>query len=114
MKTYIVVPVIIIVLALGAWFVTTLSTSSPAPVQSGDTMTNAYGTSTAPIAQTTSDSQANPVTNNQVKIMHATLHTNKGDIVIEFDATNAPNTVANFIKLAQAGFYDGTKFHRVI
>ena len=45
--------------------------------------------------------------------MQATLHTNKGDIVIEFDAAT-PNTVANFTKLAGAGFYDGTKFHRVI
>jgi len=26
----------------------------------------------------------------------------------------APNTVANFVKLAKSGFYDGTKFHRVI
>ena len=41
------------------------------------------------------------------------MHTNKGDITIEFlDA--APNTVANFTKLAKEGFYDGTKFHRVI
>ena len=46
--------------------------------------------------------------------MHATLHTNKGDITIEFFDTQAPNTVANFIKLAGSGFYDGTKFHRVI
>src|SRR3990167_7060466 len=45
--------------------------------------------------------------------MQATLHTTKGDIVIEFDAA-APDTVANFTKLASAGFYDGTKFHRVI
>ena len=43
----------------------------------------------------------------------ATLHTNKGDITIEFFA-GAPGTVANFTKLAGAGFYDGTKFHRVI
>lgn len=28
--------------------------------------------------------------------------------------TDAPNTVANFVKLAKQGFYDGTKFHRVI
>jgi cyclophilin family peptidyl-prolyl cis-trans isomerase len=34
--------------------------------------------------------------------------------VIEFFAADAPNTVANFTKLARAGFYDGTKFHRVI
>ena len=45
--------------------------------------------------------------------MQATLHTTKGDIVIEFYA-EAPNTVANFTKLAGQGFYDGTKFHRVI
>src|SRR5258708_3405342 len=48
------------------------------------------------------------------KIMDATLHTNKGDITIEFLDAQAPNTVANFIKLAGSGFYDGTKFHRVI
>ncbi|KKW27472.1 MAG: Peptidylprolyl isomerase [Candidatus Kaiserbacteria bacterium GW2011_GWB1_52_6] len=47
-------------------------------------------------------------------MMNAVLHTNKGDITIEFLAADAPNTVANFIKLAEAGFYDGTKFHRVI
>ncbi len=46
--------------------------------------------------------------------MHATLHTNKGDIGIEFFDTSAPKTVANFVKLAKQGFYDGTKFHRVI
>lgn len=54
----------------------------------------------------------NTVTNNQ-KSMRATLHTNQGDITIEFN-TDAPNTVANFTKLAGEGFYDGTKFHRVI
>jgi len=46
--------------------------------------------------------------------MKAILHTTKGDITIEFLDTDAPNTVANFVKLAKAGFYDGTKFHRVI
>jgi len=52
--------------------------------------------------------------NNQAKIMNATLHTNKGDITIEFFDKQAPNTVANFIKLAKENFYDGVKFHRVI
>jgi cyclophilin family peptidyl-prolyl cis-trans isomerase len=46
--------------------------------------------------------------------MNATLHTNQGDITIELFADEAPNTVVNFIKLAKEGFYDGTKFHRVI
>lgn len=43
-----------------------------------------------------------------------TLETSKGTIVLELDTTNTPNTAANFAKLAKAGFYDGTKFHRVI
>src|ERR1035437_4912866 len=46
--------------------------------------------------------------------MKATLKTNKGDIVIEFFEKETPNTVANFVKLAKSGFYDGVKFHRVI
>lgn len=54
------------------------------------------------------------VTNNSnERIMQATLHTNQGDITIAF-IDGAPNTVANFAKLAKEGFYNGTKFHRVI
>lgn len=56
----------------------------------------------------------NIVINNDKKIMQATLNTNKGNITIEFFVDKTPNTVANFIKLAEEGFYDGTKFHRVI
>lgn len=44
----------------------------------------------------------------------ATFETNRGTIVAELYAKDAPITVANFEKLANAGFYDGVKFHRVI
>ena len=44
----------------------------------------------------------------------ATFETNRGTIVAELYDKEAPNTVANFEKLANAGFYDGVKFHRVI
>ena len=37
-----------------------------------------------------------------------------GTIKIELYPNKAPNTVKNFIKLAENGFYDGTKFHRVV
>jgi len=50
----------------------------------------------------------------QNKIMNATLNTSEGNITIEFFAEQAPNTVANFTKLAGEGFYNGIKFHRVI
>ena len=44
----------------------------------------------------------------------ATLHTNKGDIVIDFLMSDAPKTVNNFVFLAREGFYDGSPFHRII
>lgn len=44
----------------------------------------------------------------------ATIHTDKGILEVEFFEKDAPNTVDNFCKLAQKGFYDGLKFHRVI
>jgi len=44
----------------------------------------------------------------------ATLHTNHGEIAVEFFDADAPKTVANFRKLASDGFYDGLTFHRII
>ena len=44
----------------------------------------------------------------------ATFETNRGTIVAELYDGEAPKTVANFEKLANEGFYDGVKFHRVI
>ena len=44
----------------------------------------------------------------------AIIKTNKGDINIEFFDNDAPGTVANFVKLAESGFYNGLSFHRVI
>ncbi|MBT3363658.1 MAG: peptidylprolyl isomerase [Chloroflexi bacterium] len=44
----------------------------------------------------------------------AVIKTSKGTIKIELDEKKAPITTANFIKLAQSGFYDGLIFHRII
>ena len=43
-----------------------------------------------------------------------TLHTDKGRIVLELAEDDAPNTVANFVSLAEKGFYNGVTFHRVL
>jgi len=45
---------------------------------------------------------------------HATIETNRGTMTAELYDKDAPNTVANFEKLANDGYYDGVKFHRVI
>src|SRR5258707_15019089 len=44
----------------------------------------------------------------------AVIETKRGTIEVELFADEVPGTVANFEKLANSSFYDGTKFHRVI
>ena len=46
--------------------------------------------------------------------MNAIIKTNKGEMKVEFYEKDAPNTVANFVKLAKEGFYDNLTWHRVI
>ena len=46
--------------------------------------------------------------------MKAIIKTNKGDMHVSFFENDAPNTVANFVKLAKDGYYNGLKWHRVI
>lgn len=43
----------------------------------------------------------------------ATIVTDKGTMEVELNEQAAPTTVANFVNLAQRGFYDGLTFHRV-
>jgi cyclophilin family peptidyl-prolyl cis-trans isomerase len=44
----------------------------------------------------------------------ATIVTPKGDIVIELKPDTAPIATANFVKLAEEGYYDGVAFHRLV
>lgn len=46
--------------------------------------------------------------------MHAEIKTEKGLMKVDFYEKDAPGTVANFVKLAKDGYYDGLNFHRVI
>ena len=66
-------------------------------------------------ASNTENNISNPA-NNQVKKMTnlITLKTSLGDIQLTTYENDAPNTVANFVKLANQGFYNGVIFHRVI
>lgn len=54
------------------------------------------------------------VVGRNIEYKKAILETSAGNIEITFYPESAPLTVLNFIKLAKAGFYNGTKFHRVI
>lgn len=70
-----------------------------AAVQAGETNTNAAAAKPSVAAAT-----------NEV----AVIKTTDGEMVVAFWPDVAPNTVANFKKLAEKGFYDGTCFHRII
>jgi peptidyl-prolyl cis-trans isomerase B (cyclophilin B) len=48
------------------------------------------------------------------KTYAARFKTQRGEIVCQLYASQAPLTVENFVNLARAGYYDGTTFHRVI
>ena len=50
----------------------------------------------------------------QIKEIQAVITTHEGEIVLSLDFKAAPNTVANFVELANKGFYNGLTFHRVI
>ena len=65
-----------------------------------------------PAAATTPAEENKPMSQYQNKV--AELHTSAGEIDIRFFPDVAPNHVKNFIDLAEKGFYNGTKFHRVI
>jgi peptidylprolyl isomerase/peptidyl-prolyl cis-trans isomerase A (cyclophilin A) len=66
------------------------------------------------VIQKDKENQKEKIINNKQKIMNATFKTNKGSFTVELLTNDAPKTTANFIKLAESGFYTGVKFHRVI
>lgn len=55
-----------------------------------------------------------PMTIDTSKQYTATIETNRGNLVLELFASDAPVTVNNFVFLARDGFYNGTTFHRVV
>lgn len=75
-----------------------------------------YATNTAPVMEDGTLPEANPIINvkEDKKTHMITIDTNYGKIVMETYDSDAPNTVKNFITLAEKGFYNGLTFHRVI
>lgn len=61
-----------------------------------------------PAPQSSTQSMTTPVA------QQAVLYTSMGEITVEFYGEDSPKTVENFVTLAKEGFYDGTRFHRVI
>ena len=68
----------------------------------------------APAERADMYSAAPEMTIDPAKFYYATLKTDKGDIKVQLFADRAPETVNNFVYLANEGFYNDTTFHRVI
>lgn len=112
--TYIVILVLIAALGGFAYF---LRSAFVNPVTTGtastsELTTNNNGSAGKPASTSTNlmSTSTEPVPN---KVTSATITTNQGVIEVAF-AANTPMTVENFAKLATSGYYDGTRFHRVI
>jgi len=115
-KMYIIIILVAVVAIAGTWIALTRNKDMEKKAGDASAVTNTAGGDAVVPSQTTADQNqgAGANTTTPQTVTSATLHTNKGDITVEFFPNDAPNTVANFLKLAKDGFYDGTKFHRVI
>ncbi len=87
-----------------------VTTTEAAPVTTTTATETASATTRAVAARAAPKEK--PMTESTEKV--AEIKTTKGDIHIRFFADRAPKHVKNFLELAQQGFYNGTKFHRVI
>ncbi len=103
--------IVILVLGLGAC-------SGPAQQAGGASQANGCNADPRPLANVEAaqrnDYYSSPpeMTIDPAKIYRATIRTSRGDIELELDATDAPQTVNNFVFLSCQGFYDGLTFHR--
>jgi len=89
--------------------------TTAAPTDTTMTTSSATATEATVPPATTSSAAAEenrPMSQYQNKV--AEIHTSAGEIDVRFFPDVAPNHVKNFIDLAEKGFYNGTKFHRVI
>ncbi len=113
MKTSNIIIIIFAVLLVGSiiWISSlgTMSTQTPTSATPDLTVTTTQlpvATSSAPLSVTNTTQPKSMTT--------AILTTSKGVITLELYGDQAPKTVENFVKLANSGFYNGTRFHRVI
>lgn len=113
--TYTVIGVLIVILGALAYFLQGNTNLPQVKVDGQATSTEEIRKTSASLIKNSKDIKSNSTTTMELpeKITSATITTNKGVIEITF-ASDTPKTVENFAKLAISGFYDGTRFHRVI
>ena len=109
--------VIYALLAVAVASCTPASTANNETTAATETNTTSSATATeatVPPATTSSAAAEENKPMSQYENKVAEIHTSSGEIDVRFFPDVAPNHVKNFIDLAEKGFYNGTKFHRVI
>lgn len=106
-KAILLVIIVLIGLAIAGYFFMNQSTNLSLEVSPSTSPSASVSTSPSNIPLPTFV----PITKDRYT---AVIKTTRGEITLDLFAKEAPLTVSNFITLAQSGFYDGTKFHRVI
>ena len=101
---------VVIVLAVGVFFYFKGKNSNNAGATPDQAQTPAADNQTSNSSNTMTPPDATNVPDSAI----ATVDTNLGSFEITLDGKDAPQTVANFIKLAQSGFYDNLTFHRIV
>ena len=91
-------------------------TETPGATEETEEMASSKEGIAAPREETnkTQVEQKDEAASSEKNIVSAIIKTKRGDIKLELYPKAAPSTVANFVKLAGDGFYNGIKFHRVI
>lgn len=97
--------VIVIAILVGGYF---YFRSNKAQAPANDQANNTPAPTPAPTPPAAPDTT--PVPDSAI----ATFDTNMGSFAVTLNGKAAPKTVANFIKLANEGFYKGLKFHRIV
>lgn len=101
--------VVIVIIVAGYFYFKTKKAIAPNSNQSQDSQTKVDN------MQPKSDNQTpNVGTSTAPEKVVATIETNMGTFQVTLDVKSAPKTVANFIKLANDGYCNNTKFHRIL
>ena len=100
--------IVIVIIVLGFSYLKTHKVKVPSPTPSADT-TQATPNPT-PMPTTPTPTPSTSMSSGSI----AVIDTNMGSFEVTLDAKSAPLTVANFIKLANDGYCNNTKFHRIL
>lgn len=103
-KNIILIVIAVVIIGLVVW----VGGTKKAPIVSAPVATSTVETNIEEKKDIKSE------TNSIKTVATAVVTTNKGVITLELYPKDSPKTVANFTKLAKEGFYNGTRFHRII